>query len=53
MKDGKLEDISGRRKGIFEGKINKLESNSKNKDTKKLPRGIKELKKGYQLKTTW
>jgi hypothetical protein len=37
----------------LKGKMNELESNSKNKNIRDLYRGITEFKKGYELEPTW
>jgi len=42
-----LVDISGTKEGM-KAKIDKLETNSKNKSTRDLYRGISDFNKGYQ-----
>jgi hypothetical protein len=40
-------DISGKKREYQKGKINELETNSKNKNIRDLYRGINEFKRGY------
>jgi hypothetical protein len=48
----KLVDISGgKRRDYMKGKINELETDSKNKNTRDLHRGISDFKKAYQPRT--
>jgi hypothetical protein len=51
MQDMKLVDISGKKKRMFETKINELETTSKNKNIMQLYRGMNVFKKGYQPRT--
>ena len=47
----KLADISGKKRGISEAKIDDHETNSKMKNIRDLYRGINDFKKGYQPRT--
>jgi hypothetical protein len=59
VNEGSLSDVRreasrhfrNKKREYLKDKINELESNSKNKNTRDLYRGIKEFKKGYQPRT--